>query len=487
MSIHTKPLKEINTEQKELFENPNKLIYYITNKGDETIYKYKFLCNGKLEKKQDTKPLNKFVTIELTEDVQDKNGNIKKKKTGEKITYNTIPLLENSKNDTVKEEYKKLLQNITEPLALEEEYNTQREYLEIYNNKINLFNRQDYTKHFNKGGEIEAKQGDYPLIKYLLKNMFGVCYDAKINFLRYKYQNPFINTGFAFVLYGANQIGKSTFIDTLLLNIFGRQNTAPIEKLNKGEDFKFNSGWIGKLVTCFEEFNASDVDSINTLKALIKANYYNKEGKGINKEEILHFNTYYINTNNHPVFLEGEKASKRFVVLDLCKFNSENNPLYKKDSTESDFIDEIPYFIYDLINGECKRPQYEDFDKINTLNDYATNNVYIWANVFRDLINQSNNFDCIPDETGYYIPLIKANINIDLINDELNKELGNSILKQVKYNKKQLISKIIDLKSEKFKTCLNGNGNKKKKINGRVLNDYIFIDKTVLMDEIKGN
>ena len=475
--------KTKQTEQKELFENPNKLIYYITNtKGKESIYKYKWLYDGVLTQKEDSKPLNKFVTIHITEDITDKEGNIKKKKTGETITYNTIPLLESSLEEIEKEVYKQQLQNINKPLELDEEYNTEKEYLEIYNNKINLFNKQDYLKYFNKGGEIIPTKGEYPLIKHLLLNMFGECYEDKLNFLRFKYQNPFINTGFAFVLYGANQIGKSTFIDKLLLNIFGLQNTSPNENINKGEDLKFNSGWVDKMITCFEEYKASDSVSIDTLKILIKANKYNKEGKGINKELIPHYNTYYINTNDYPVFLEEQKNSKRFIVLDLAKFNSDSNPLYKIDSTESDFINEIPYFIYDLMNSECVRPQYKDFDAINTLNNYTNNNNNIWINIFRDLIKNSN-IDYIPHSTGYYIPLLKSNSNIELINQELNSELGNSLIKSVNYNKQQLITKIIDLKSDLFKTCLNGNGNKKKKVNGRVLNDYILIDNSVFNDD----
>lgn len=458
------------SKQPELFENQNKLLYFVVNKNNQSTYYYKFIFNGLFLEHHDTKPLNKVVTINIKEDVVDDKGKVKKVSTGETESYNTIPLLESSLDGLAREFYKMKIKDIDNPLVLDIEYNPNKSYLEIYNGKINLFNKHDYIKHFNK----QAKQGDYPLIKHLLTNMFGECYNAKLNFLKYKYQNPFINTGFAFVLYGANQIGKSTFIETLLSNIFGMTNISPNNKINKGEDFKFNSNWIDKLVTCFEEYKASDSDSIDTLKALIKANYYNKEGKGSNKELIPHYNTYYINTNDYPVFLEKQRDSKRFIVLDLGNFNSESNPLYKKDSKESDFINEIPYFIYDLINGECTRPQYEDFDKINTLNLYTTNNIDIWINVFNDLINKSN-IDYIEAESGFFFPITKSNSNIELINDELNKELGNSMLKSVNYNKKQLISKIIDLKNGRFKTSINGS--KSKRVKDRVLQDYIFVSK----------
>jgi hypothetical protein len=406
----------------------------------------------------DTKPLNKVVIV------KDKESNT------ETQYNNTIPLLESSLDALARDFYKMKIKEIDNPLVLDIEYNPNKSYLEIYNGKINLFNKQEYIKNFNK----EVKQGDYPLIKHLLSSMFGTCYESKINFLKFKYQNPFINTGFAFVLYGANQIGKSTFIESLLGAIFGLQNIAPNERINKGEDFKFNSNWISKVVTCFEEFRAKDSEAIDTLKALIKSNYYNREGKGSNKELIPHYNTYYINTNDYPIFLETQKDSKRFIVLDLGNFNSNSNPLYKIDSTESDFINEIPYFIHDLINGDCIRPQYEDFDKINTLNKYTTNNTDIWINIFNDLVNESN-IDYLENEAGFYFPLIKSNNNIELINDELNKELGNSLLKQIRYNKKQLVTKIIDLKSNLFDISINGSN--PKRVNNRVLQDYILIKK----------
>lgn len=372
--------------------------------------------------------------------------------------YATLPVIHNSFNN--KEDklfYLQQIQQIKEE-SVDVIYTTDYPYLEVVNGKINYFDVNSIKKEINN----QKIDKEFPLINFYLKNMFGKNYNEFINFLSFRYQNPFINTKISFVLYGSNQIGKSTFITSFLSKIFGSFNVSPNLSVNKNEDFHFNAKFINKIFTCIEEFNSNDKKIVETFKNLIISNSYDKNDKFKAEIHVPHYNTYIINTNHYPQWVEQQEKSKRFIVLSL------NKQLFMDDSSIEDFEYEIPSFINFISNFNCKKPLYEDFDAVNTLANYTSSDNNIWASVLGEFIESRESIKKIKDNEIYLRVNSKTIITINAIYNEIQGNTGQNI---VNFNIKSFISKIVDIKSDKITAFYQ----KPKKIDGAVWNDYIII------------
>lgn len=422
-------------------KNENYIKLYHTMDGGITKHILIIQYKNKLKKYESDKPFIKMV---------------KNKDTGEE--YTTLPVIHSSFND--KEDklfYLQAMQNIKEE-SVDIIYTTDYPYLEVRDGKINYFNVDSIKKEIN----TQKINKEFPLISFYLKNMFSENYNEFINFLAFRFQNPFINPKISFVLYGSNQIGKSTFITSFLSKIFGSFNVAPNLSINKNEDFHFNAKFINKIFTCIEEFNSKDKKIVETFKNLIVSNSYDKNDKFKTEIHVPHFNTYIINTNHYPQWLEQQEKARRFIVLSL------NKQLFLENSLIEDFEDEIPAFINFINDFNCKKPLYEDFEKINTLSKYTSNDNNIWANVLSEFIASRDSIQKAKDNEIYLRINSKTITTINAIYNDLQGNTGQNI---VNFNIKSFISKIIDIKSDRITAFYQ----KPKKIDGAVWNDYIII------------
>ena len=151
----------------------------------------------------------------------------------------------------------------------------------------------------------------------MLQKMFKDDYNSIINFLSYRLKNPMINVKLAFVLYGINKSGKSTFVNSFLPSLFGKQNVKGELNIIKTEDLTFNQKFIGRMFTCFEEFFTDNDSLVDKFKNMITADSYDVNEKFMVEYEMPHYNTYILNTNNYPQWLEKEAKSGRFIVLSI--------------------------------------------------------------------------------------------------------------------------------------------------------------------------
>lgn len=381
----------------------------------------------------------------------------KNKDTGEEFA--TLPIVHNSFNlPEDKLFYAREMQKIKEE-SVDIVYNT-NQFLSVEDKKLNFFDTKTILKEINSKKEVK----DFPLINFYLKSMFNENYDEFINFLSFRYKNPFINPKISFVLYGSNQIGKSTFITSLLSKIFGSFNVAPNLAINKNEDFHFNAKFINKIFTCIEEFNSNDKKIVETFKNLVIATTYDKNDKFKSEIHVPHFNTYIINTNHYPQWVEQQEKSRRFVVLSL------NKQLFLENSNVEDFEAEIPAFINFINNLNPKKPIYEDFNKINTLFKYTNSENNIWTSVLSEFVDSRDCIKRIKDNETFLLINTKTMTAINAIYNDMQGNTGQNI---ENFNIKRFVSKIIDLKSD----SITGVYQKAKKINGAVWNDYIVIKK----------
>ena len=347
--------------------------------------------------------------------------------------------------------YKKTIKNLkVEDLSI---VKTIDPYLTVKNGTINKFDSRGIIERINK----KRKEGDFPLIKYKLQNMFGECYDAFINFISFRYLYPLINPELAFCFYSKNQIGKTRFIEYFLEPIFGKDNICVNASISKIEDLKFNASFENKIFTNLNEFICSDKHVISLFRSQIQSQNIEIHYKGKEKTNNPFFNTFIVSTNEYPNFLNEEGSSNRWIVPNLLQFNQDTKPLFKLGSTLAEFKAEIPAFINYISNLTPTKPLYKDFDKINTVKNYSKFGTevdwYVVMNKTITAINQKNSSLITRKEkgkdTGTYIKLDKE--SMEIINIIYNNEMCNNEKNAKHYNRGDIIKLITNLKDDRIR------------------------------------
>lgn len=290
--------------------------------------------------------------------------------------YQTIPVqikevkgvtLRNSKqiealliNKLERDEYNKLRPNLLNFDLVGVDYSVDYPFGEIKvingNTYLNLFNfYNDNLKAIIKNNNII---GEFPLIKSYLTNIFDNGYDAFINYISYRYQNPLVLIPISFVLVGKAQIGKSYFVEHFLTNIFGSKNVTS-KHISKIDALKFNGDITGRMFVNFDEYNLDSQEAVEYFKNAVTQKTQKREKKGSNIEEIPNFCNYIFTQNDIPKLLETMGDKRRFITRHLT------SKLYVEGSSVNDFVNEIPYFINFIANYKATKPVYEDFDICN--------------------------------------------------------------------------------------------------------------------------
>jgi phage/plasmid primase-like uncharacterized protein len=220
--------------------------------------------------------------------------------------------------------------------------------------------------HYNLWGgfSVEPKQGDYPLFKSHLQNVFGDDFEWVFAWFAQMVQHPEMKPGTSIVLRGKQGVGK-TKIGQVFGSVFFELHYVLVA------DPRFVVGRFNShLVCCIllhadEAFWAGDKQSEGKLKDLITGNRYYIEFKG--KEPVAVDNNIRLFVcGNQDWVVPAGYDERRFAVWDVNEKNQRNYAFFDAIDKEMDNGGREA-LLYDLLNFDLSKVQLREIPKTAAL------------------------------------------------------------------------------------------------------------------------
>lgn len=227
------------------------------------------------------------------------------------------------------------------------------QHIEKFNGFTNLASHTDYQKTPNNRWNLyhelkhDLKPGPYKYTDKLLRHIFQEQYEMCLDYLTVLYTKPYKKLPIICLVSKHEGTGKSTFVQ--LLQMIFKQNMAIVA----AEDIsaQWTSHWISKLVVACEETFFEKKEVTEKIKNLSTAFNVTRRERFVNEDEIQCMLHFVFCSNHEDDFIKLTKNSSRFWVRKV--------PVIQEEITDmrSKILEEIPHFLYFLLNREIKHPE----------------------------------------------------------------------------------------------------------------------------------
>jgi Family of unknown function (DUF5906) len=227
-----------------------------------------------------------------------------------------------------------------------------------------------YNSYFKLN--YEPKEGDFSNTLNFLKNIFGPQIEIGLDYFKILYEIPYQILPILCLVSKERATGKTLFINWLKA-IFEANMT-----YNTNDDFRsqFNADWAGKLIIAVDEVFLDRNEDLERIKNLSTARTFKAEAKGKDKVETEFFSKIILASNKELDFIKIDDKEIRFWVIKLQKIEKQDDNLLSK------MTNEIPHFIYFLLNRE--------FSITNTTRMWFTPE-QIWTKALARIVNRNRN------------------------------------------------------------------------------------------------
>lgn len=192
----------------------------------------------------------------------------------------------------------------------------------------------------------EARKGDFPNIKKLLKHLFGEQYDNEfiLDYLTILYRYPWQKLPVLCLVSKEQNTGKSTFI--FLCKLIFKNNMILINSNDLTGDF--NDHWTSKLIAASEETFLEKKEAYETIKTLTTAKEITRKEKNKSASSIPCMIHFMFCSNYEDNFIKIGKEDSRLWIVKVKSIEEKMNDFDEKLEAE------IPQFVYFLQEREIK-------------------------------------------------------------------------------------------------------------------------------------